>query len=148
MLEESSPNPPTAPAPAPASAPPSAVRPLSPEDLTFWRAEIDRARTLRNDVIARWDSVGNLERYTPESVKTNNLLDARVNVAKDFSDVERKKAALFYDTPEIALVPDPGTDGSLCCRRFRIVWWRCSRCRPKLATTRSRCRSSSRWWTR
>ena len=113
MLEESSPNPPTAPAPAPASAPPSAVRPLSPEDLTFWRAEIDRARTLRNDVIARWDSVGNLERYTPESVKTNNLLDARVNVAKDFSDVERKKAALFYDTPEIALVPDPGTDGSL-----------------------------------
>ena len=32
-----------------------------------------------------------------------------INVAKDFSDVERKKAALFYDTPTIALIPDAGT---------------------------------------
>src|SRR4030095_1229964 len=85
--------------------------PLSQDDLTFWRSEIERAEKLRTDTIAAWDVEGNLERYTPRSVKAGDgggvTLD--VNVAKDFSDVERKKAALFYDTPTVALVPDQGT---------------------------------------
>jgi hypothetical protein len=83
---------------------------LTPEDLTFWQSEIERAETLRTDTIAAWDSVGNLNRYTPKTVMSAaDVVDAQVNVAKDFSDVERKKAALFYDTPRIALVPDDGT---------------------------------------
>ena len=96
--------------PTPAAPMAVPVLPLSQEDLTFWRSEIERAEKLRNDTIAAWDVEGNLERYTPKSVMTATggpALD--VNVAKDFSDVERKKAALFYDTPTIALVPDAGT---------------------------------------
>jgi hypothetical protein len=94
---------------------PPGLIPLSKADYTFWTAEIERADTLRNDVIAKWDVKGNLERYTPTSVMQadGKNPDGRVNVGKDFSDVERKKAALFYDTPEIALIPDPGTDGSV-----------------------------------
>jgi hypothetical protein len=89
------------------------VLPLSPEDLTFWRSEIERARKLRDDTISQWDAKGNLERYTPKSVLATagtRAIDAKINVAKDYSDVERKKAALFYDVPAIALIPDPGTD--------------------------------------
>lgn len=95
---------------APAGAAPGAPLggqpplPLSQDDLTFWRGEIERSEKLRTDTIAAWDVKGNLERYTPKTV--NNT---RINVAKDFSDVERKKAALFYDTPTIALIPDAGT---------------------------------------
>jgi hypothetical protein len=84
--------------------------PLSDADLTFWRSEIERSEKLRTDTIAAWDVKGNLERYTPRSVVTETgAPDLRVNVAKDFSDVERKKAALFYDTPTISLIPDAGT---------------------------------------
>lgn len=100
------------PLPSAPEVPPVAAAPLplSQDDLTFWRGEIDSAEKLRTDTIAAWDVEGNLERYTPTSVKTETggpNLD--INVAKDFSDVERKKAALFYDTPTIALIPDAGT---------------------------------------
>lgn len=83
------------------------------EDQTFWDAEVTRSRAKREAILAQWGVVDNLQRYTPITVKIGNDVDMRVNVAKDFSDVERKKAALFYNTPQIALVPDPGTDGSL-----------------------------------
>lgn len=84
--------------------------PWSEDDLKFWRAEIDRSRQLRDDTIQAWDAAGNIGRYTPKSVMDGQAVDARVNVAKDFADVEYKKAALFYDTPTVSLVPDPGTN--------------------------------------
>lgn len=88
--------------------------PLTPADYTFWTAEIERSDKQRNEVISAWDVQGNLDRYTPKSVtKSTDKNGAHVNVGKDFADVERKKAALFYDTPDIALIPDPGTDGSV-----------------------------------
>ena len=103
------PTPPPAEPPAPVApvgtSAAAQVLPLSAEDLLFWRDEVERSEKLRTDTIAAWDVKGNLERYTPRSVATNFA----VNVAKDFSDVERKKAALFYDTPTISLVPDSGT---------------------------------------
>jgi len=88
--------------------------PLSEEDRTFWRAEIERARVLRRQVIAQWDSEGNLARYTPPSVRRmeGGAIDAQVNCAADFSDVQIKSAALFYDTPQVTLVPDPETNGA------------------------------------
>lgn len=91
---------------------PAGVMPLSKDDLAFWREEITRGEKLRNDTIQAWDAEGNLQRYTPKSVMTTDggSVVADVNVAKDFSDVERKNAALFHSTPQIALVPDPGTD--------------------------------------
>ena len=105
---------PQLPAPLPPPAPPTAASmlapplPLSKDDLTFWATEIERAKKLNVDTIAAWDVKGNLERYTPKNVAKASK---DINVAKDFSDVERKKAALFYDTPQIALIPDQGTAG-------------------------------------
>jgi hypothetical protein len=84
--------------------------PLSKVDLDFWRAELTRSRKQRTDVISQWDVLGNLERYTPKTVMDGHKVDGKVNIAKDFSDVERKNAALFFNTPTIALVPDPGTN--------------------------------------
>lgn len=101
---------PAAPPAPPAPTGPPPPLPLSQEDLTFWRGEIERSEKLRTDTIAAWDVEGNLQRYTPKSVMSDQGgLSLDVNVAKDFSDVERKKAALFYDTPTIALIPDAGT---------------------------------------
>lgn len=109
---------PAAPAPVPSAAPPRPapissappILPLPPEDRLFWDSEVERAEKLRNDTIQAWDSAGNLERYTPKTVMTEGRTpDMKVNVAKDFSDTERKKAALFYDTPKVALIPDAGT---------------------------------------
>ena len=104
------------PAPEPAQGLPTPPRenlvtaPWTEGDLTYWRSQIERARKLREDTIAAWDATGNLERYTPKSVlKENGGIDGRINTAVDFADVERKNAALFYNTPAIALVPDPGT---------------------------------------
>jgi len=77
---------------------------MSKDDLTFWQTEVERAEKLRTDTITAWDVEKNLERYTPKRVG-----GGEVNVAMDFSDVERKKAALFYDVPTISCVPDLGT---------------------------------------
>lgn len=76
--------------------------PWTADDATFWEQEIRRARDKRTRVLEAWDAEGNLESYARKQVKGN--LD--INANKDFADVERKKAALFYDLPQIALVPD------------------------------------------
>lgn len=76
--------------------------PWTPEDQTFWEQEIRRARDKRQKLLERWDANGNLESYAKQQVKDNYDIHAN----KDFADVERKKAALFYDLPQIALIPD------------------------------------------
>ena len=80
------------------------VIPLSEKDLAFWRNEIKQARQMRQDVadLYGWDE--NLKRYVPKPVKNaSGQLNADVNIGADFRDVERKKAALFFDTPEVGL---------------------------------------------
>ena len=104
---------PPVPASQPAKGPqpnPMVTAPWTEADREFWRSQIERARRLREDTIAAWDAKGNLERYTPKTVMHDGKPSQRVNVAKDFADVERKCAALFYTTPAITLVPDPGTN--------------------------------------
>lgn len=78
--------------------------PLSEKDLTFWRTEIKQARDQRSQVaeLYGWDE--NLTRYVPKPLKTAaGALNAEINIGADFRDVERKKAALFYDTPQVSL---------------------------------------------
>lgn len=109
---------PAAPAAEPAHAQAAAparpgVLPLSEEDKKFWREEIERSDKKREDMISRWDVKGNIERYTHANIGAGSSTAGDIDTGKDFSDVEQKKSALFYDTPEIALIPDPGTDGSV-----------------------------------
>lgn len=80
--------------------------PFSDEDLTLWRKSIEGARKLRKDKAEAYGWQENIDRYRPKSVKD---AEGKVNIGVDFADVERKKAALFYDTPEISLLCDePG----------------------------------------
>ena len=80
------------------------VIPLSDKDLAFWRTEITQAREKRKDVASLYGWEENLKRYLPKAAKDGNgKLNADVNIGIDFADVERKKAALFYDTPDVAL---------------------------------------------
>jgi hypothetical protein len=74
------------------------------KDLAFWRQEIKAARQKRDDVASTYGWEDNLKRYLPKAAKdANGKLNADVNIGIDFADVERKKAALFYDTPTVAL---------------------------------------------
>ncbi len=77
--------------------------PLTDDKLEHWRKEIERSRRVRQDAADRFDWEGNLDRYAPKDVKRHAK---DVNVGADFADVERKKAALFYASPEVSLVPD------------------------------------------
>lgn len=93
---------------------------LDPKDLAFWRTEIKAARQKRTDVSEAFGWKKNLENYVPRPLKTG-VLDTHVNTGSDFRDVERKKAALFYDTPAVCLtvkqdreiVPDPNKPDEL-----------------------------------
>jgi hypothetical protein len=86
------------------SAPVTEKLDFTDKDLAFWRAEIAAARQKRTDVATAFGWDDNLKRYIPKAAKdANGALNADVNIGIDFSDVERKKAALFYDTPTVAL---------------------------------------------
>lgn len=78
--------------------------PFTDKDLSFWRTEIKQARQTRESVAALYGWEDNLKRYVPKPVKNDEgKINAEVNTGADFRDVERKKAALFYDTPQVAL---------------------------------------------
>lgn len=94
------------------------VLPLSKDDKQFWDEEIERSEKQREQRISQWDVKGNLARYTNANIAA---VKSDIDTGKDFSQVEQKKAALFYDTPEIALIPDPGTDGSVLQLHQEII---------------------------
>jgi hypothetical protein len=78
--------------------------PFDAKDLSFWRTEIQQARQKREDVASTYGWDDNLKRYVPKPNKTaDGKLNYEVNIGADFRDVERKKAALFYDTPQVSL---------------------------------------------
>lgn len=58
---------------------------------------------MRDRVSAQYDWDGNIDRYRPKDAKA---AEGHVNIGADFADVERKKAALFFDTPAIGLTVD------------------------------------------
>jgi hypothetical protein len=76
---------------------------LSPDSLSYWRTEVRRSRDDRTEAAERFDWQGNLDRYAPPNVKKTA---GEVNVGADFSDVERKKAALLFARPDVGLTCD------------------------------------------
>ena len=74
------------------------------KDQTFWQTEIKLARQKREEVAAQdgWDD--NLKRYRPKTAKAAfGTPPLEINTGVDFSDVERKKAALLFEFPKITL---------------------------------------------
>lgn len=75
------------------------------KDLAFWRTEIKLARQKREDVSAAYGWDDNLKRYVPKPLKNaQGQPTADVNIGADFRDVERKKAALLFEFPQVGLV--------------------------------------------
>ena len=81
----------------------TAPDPLSDDDLSAWRKAIAAARKAREDASERYGWQDNIDRYAPPDAKK---AEGHVNIGADFADVERKKAALLFTTPEIAFVCD------------------------------------------
>lgn len=78
--------------------------PFNEKDVAFWRTEIQQARQTREEVASTYGWEDNLKRYVPKPIKNaDGKMNAEVNTGADFRDVERKKAALFYDTPQVSL---------------------------------------------
>lgn len=76
--------------------------PLSEERRTFWQRAVKKAREERKKIADKHDWDGNLERYEPGDKRSKDI-----NIGVDFSDVERKKAALLFDTPSVSLTDGP-----------------------------------------
>jgi hypothetical protein len=81
------------------------VVPLSPEQLSQWRQQIAEARTRRESVM-RW-AEANLARYAPPLDGNPDAYGSEINTNRDFTLVERKKAALFYQKPDVTAIPSP-----------------------------------------
>ena len=99
MMDQQLPEQPAAPETPAAPVQASGVIPLTPEQVTYWRGEITRSRAKRKEVIERYGWDDNLKRYEPPKPKEGS----EINLGVDFADVERKKAALLFDTPSVAL---------------------------------------------
>lgn len=79
--------------------------PLSSEQLASWRQQIAEARQ-RRDSVMRW-AESNLARYAPPLESSPDAYGSEINTNRDFTLVERKKAALFYQRPDVTAVPSP-----------------------------------------
>jgi hypothetical protein len=85
-----------------ASTPPI---PLSAAELGHWREEIAQARQ-RRDTVMRW-AEANLEHYAPPLDGDPEGYGTEINTNRDFTLVERKKADLFYQKPDVTALPSP-----------------------------------------
>lgn len=81
-------------------------QPKTPQEkLSFWRGEVSRAREIRKQWEPWWDA--NLKAYAPQASDAPDTYGSKVNTNRDFTLVERKKADLFYQRPDVACVPSP-----------------------------------------
>lgn len=84
---------------------PEPIIALTPEQLTQWRADIESARETRKTVQAWWDA--NVAAYAPKPSDDPESYGGTLNTNRDFTLVERKKADLFYQVPEVQAIPQP-----------------------------------------
>lgn len=85
------------------------VLPLSPDDLALWRGNLTQAATVRK-LVAKWEDA-NLKRYAPKMSDDPEVYEGDLNTNRDFVLVERKKADLFYQRPDVTCVPSPLLEG-------------------------------------
>lgn len=79
--------------------------PLSADDLALWRGNITKARAARKATM-QW-AVANLKAYAPDLTTDPDDYATNVNPNRDFTLVERKKADLFYQKPDVSCVASP-----------------------------------------
>jgi hypothetical protein len=85
--------------------------PIQGKDVAFWRAQIEAALSARRDLEPWWEA--NDRAYAPKQTETPEKYGACINTNRDFTLVERKKADLFYQKPDVTLQPSPLLDGPI-----------------------------------
>lgn len=83
--------------------------PLSQDERTEWQDRIDKAKAVRASVVSWWDA--NLKAYAPSASDDPDAYGSNLNTNRDFTLVERKKADLFYQKPDVVAVPSPLMQG-------------------------------------
>ena len=83
----------------------------SSKDIGFWREQIKSAMA-DNDVLCKWWDA-NLAAYAPKPTDDPDGYGTHINTNRDFTLVERKKADLFYQRPDVTLQPSPMLDGPI-----------------------------------
>ena len=78
---------------------------LSADQLAEWRGAIEKAQHVRKTVQKWWDA--NLKKYAPAASDDPEQYGSELNTNRDFTLVERKKADLFYQRPDVSAVPSP-----------------------------------------
>ena len=79
--------------------------PLPPGGLAAWRGAIEQARAVRKK-LQPWQDA-NLQAYAPRLTDSPDTYGSVVNTNRDFTLVERKKADLFYQRPDVSAIPSP-----------------------------------------
>lgn len=77
----------------------------------FWRKQVTLAEEARKHHEPWWDA--NLNAYRPRPDDSPHRYGGDVNTNRDFTLVERKKADLFYQRPDVTLDPSPLTEAPL-----------------------------------
>src|SRR3990167_8726900 len=83
--------------------------PLPAEQLAHWRGAIEKSRAARKTVSV-W-AEANLKAYAPGPTDSPEAYGQKLNTNRDFTLVERKKADLFYQRPDVTAMPSPLFDG-------------------------------------
>lgn len=85
---------------------PTSKQPAIPgKPAKFWQSQIELAIKERRRHEAWWEA--NLKAYAPPPDMTPESFAEHINTNRDFVLVERKKADLFYQRPEVSLQPTP-----------------------------------------
>lgn len=79
--------------------------PLQPSGLANWHGAIEKARAAKKTLQPWWDA--NLKAYAPTPSDSPDTYGSMVNTNRDFTLVERKKADLFYQRPDVSAIPSP-----------------------------------------
>lgn len=87
------------------------MTPIRGKDAKFWKGQIDLALAVRQELEPWWDA--NDRAYAPKTSDTPDQYGSAINTNRDFTLVERKKADLFYQRPDVSLQPSPLLDGPI-----------------------------------
>jgi hypothetical protein len=83
---------------------------MSDEDVSDWQERLKLDRDVRTRVMA-WGEA-NLEAYAPDADDDPKDYGSKLNTNRDFTLVERKKADLFFQRPDVIAIPSPLMEGS------------------------------------
>src|SRR5678810_1288648 len=82
-----------------------ATLPLSDEELAAWQERLRLDREVRAKVM-EWADANN-DAYAPKADADPKAYGETLNTNRDFTLVERKKADLFYQRPDVLAIPSP-----------------------------------------